>query len=172
MNPQNLDPFAPRFIIVNDGHAFNVRPSELVGYGKLAVALFHRRLAGVNLEQIVRVRNFDPFAKDTDCRLASITVQVSLQRRGLPSVEEEEDASLRQFDVTEMQSRFIVSFDGQMLTEGQTIIMDFHGIFLLFLVTSISLPVGGEGQGQGHDVWHRRGVLTEDTAVHISMDGV
>ncbi|KAJ3024122.1 transport between ER and Golgi ATPase protein [Thoreauomyces humboldtii] len=174
LNPRDINPSA-RFITIDDAHAFTVRPSDLVNPGEVGVTLFHRRFASLSTNQEVRIQAFDPFSENPNCYLGSMNVQVSFLKANFESPE--------QYDVMEMQSIFVASFDGQIFTEGQTLNMDFHGVDLLIQVTGVnpvdfdSLSNGSGGQasqsqGGGQRAGQaRRGVLMKQTALHFSKAG-
>ncbi|KAJ3044018.1 transport between ER and Golgi ATPase protein [Rhizophlyctis rosea] len=164
-NPRDLMDPAVRHVLVEESFAFTVKADDKVASGEVGTSLFHRRFASLSLNQEVRVRPFDPFAENMNCYLGQLNLQVDFARKGAEPNET--------YDTTEMQKIFVQSFDGQVFSEGQTLLFDFHGMDLLAEVVGVSLvdmdslmkgsPAAPNAAGR-----FKRGLLMRETTVNFT----
>ncbi|KAI9203249.1 P-loop containing nucleoside triphosphate hydrolase protein [Polychytrium aggregatum] len=129
--------------------------------GELGTTLFHRKFAFLSLAQEVRAFAYNPFAENLNCYIGTITLEVSLFKKGLQLKEA--------FDTNELQSIFIRNFSQHYFTRGQSLIFDFHGMNLIATVISLdvvnfeALKKGGGQTQQSQEIM--RGILMDNSSV-------
>ena len=130
-SPHDFDP-ATRYVLVNSQYVFSIRPEPGFPNGSVGTSLFHRRWAQLSLNQDISVRPYDPAQESPNAfLLATVDLEVTFLRKGSVDVRE-------QFDTEEMSVAFHQSFGNQVLTVGQPIVFDFHGVNLQAIVKSIT----------------------------------
>ncbi|KAJ3275890.1 transport between ER and Golgi ATPase protein [Terramyces sp. JEL0728] len=156
LNPTDIHPNV-RYIIVDDLHAFSIGVDSKVSPGCLGTSALQRKLAGLSLNQDVRIKPFEP---PKELFIARLILQVSFLRKSTVTTEP--------FDTDQLSGLFIKWFNTQVMTIGQSILMEFKGIDLLLEVTNIDLVDLGSKQAISGP---KRGILMEKAGIRFTKDG-
>lgn len=110
---------------------------------------------------------FDPFAQGGKAYLGSVDVEI-----GFASSSKKTDTP---YDEDELANVFVNTFQNQVFSPGQRILMDVRNIPLLIIVktvglTDLSMTTGDTGKNMQRET-HARGILTNQTRVQFQRDG-
>ncbi|CAG8486068.1 1360_t:CDS:10 [Acaulospora morrowiae] len=165
-------PQSVRYVIVDGTFVFTIRQDEKQQSQQIGTSYAHRRWASFSLGQEVSVVPYDPSSESPFIYIVKLDVEVGFLRRTTEIKEH--------FDTVEMSKIYCQLFNNQILTVGQQLVFDFHGINLQVVVKNIHVAdqltiskiISGEkidsSTGDGGLHVGVRGVLTQQTAVHWS----
>ncbi|KAK5997251.1 Vesicular-fusion protein sec18 [Cladobotryum mycophilum] len=147
---------------------FVVTATPVPGFPRGSISLSdpQRTWCGVAMRDIFTGEVFDPFATGGKAYLGTLDVEV-----GFASLTKKTDIP---YDEDELSKIFIDTFQNQVLSPGQRILMDVRNIPLLLVIKTVGLvdlAMADEGGKQVHRDSHARGILTNQTRVLFHRDG-
>ncbi|KAL6864140.1 vesicle fusion factor [Trichoderma novae-zelandiae] len=147
---------------------FVVTATPVPGFPRGCISLSdpQRTWCGVAMRDTFTGEVFDPFASGGKAYLGSVDLEI-----GFASLTKRTETP---YDEDELSKVFINTFQNQILSPGQRIVMDVRNIPLLIVVKTVGLvdlSMADDGGKQIHRESHARGILTNQTRVLFHRDG-
>ncbi|CAI2191442.1 11013_t:CDS:10, partial [Funneliformis geosporum] len=171
VSPKDFSPNV-RYVIIDDQFVFSIKLDDNQSPRLIGTTMMHRRWASLSLNQEVSVAPYDPAYESPYHYLGKIELEVGFHRKHQDSKEH--------FDTDEMSRIFCQSFNGQIFSNGQHLIFDFHGVNLtivikniLHVIDSSELQRNFTGENLSSQEILRsgmRGILTPQTGIHWTKD--
>jgi vesicle-fusing ATPase len=117
--------------LLNGKYVLAARPANRFPAGCISLSEVQRTWLNAGIMDTITTEIYDPFSESSDFLLGTVELEVSFA-----SVKKTIDVPI---DQDELERFFLGTFDGQFLTVGQKIIMDFKSVPLTFLVKACSI---------------------------------
>ncbi|KAI9842423.1 MAG: transport between ER and Golgi ATPase protein [Sclerophora amabilis] len=154
------------YLLINDNFVFTARPFDGFPQGKISFSDPQRTWASVSLMDTVNVQIYDPFSQGGHSYLGGLDLDVGFA--GRKTVE-------APYDQDELANHFIRSYENQIFSPGQRILMDYKSIPLILVVRTVQLiDLTSEKPGSSSAPTlsnpQSRGILTRHTPIVFYKD--
>ena len=156
-----------QYVLLNGQFVLSARPFNGFPPGNISLNDFQRTWAQIALTDQVRVQPFDPFADGGDNYLGSVDVEIGFAGR---------KSTEQPYDQDELTQHVAHTFEPQILSPGQQILMDHRSIPLRLTVKTVQLASLSMDQRQKTSEQPVRsdpqahGILTRHTQMNFSRD--
>ena len=157
------------YLLINDRFVLSARPFQGLQPGQISLNDFQRTWAGIAMTDEVRARTFDPFAEGAgDSYIGSTDIEIGFAGR---------KSTQEPYDQDELAQHVARTFESQILTPGQIVLMDHRSIPLRLTVKTVQLASlsmdqqrsGGQDQPVRSDA-DAHGILTRQSQMNFTRD--
>lgn len=161
--PQSQGEF---YLIISDLYVVTARQLDGFPQGQISMSDFQRSWAQISLQDIVHVRQYNPFDEGGHRYLGNIDAEVRFAGR------KETEAP---FDQDELQQVFTKNYENQVLAPGQVVLMDYKSIPLAFTIKAVqlvdlSMDKAAAGSQPTNSSPLSRGILTRQSQMSFTKD--
>jgi vesicle-fusing ATPase len=147
-------------------YVVTAKPVDGFPQGCISLSDPQRSWAGITMRDVFRGEIYDPFAAGGKAYLGSVNLEI-----GFASPNKKTDVP---YDEDELSKIFIETYQNQVLSPGQRILMDVRNIPLLVVVKTVSLTdlamTSDDSSKKAQREPHARGILTTQSQVVFHRD--
>ncbi|KAL6914528.1 hypothetical protein FSST1_012288 [Fusarium sambucinum] len=146
-------------------YVVTAKPVDGFPSGCISLSDPQRSWAGITMRDVFRGEIYDPFAAGGKAYLGSVDLEI-----GFASPNKKTDVP---YDEDELSKMFIDTYQNQVLSPGQRILMDVRNVPLLVVVKTVSLTdlaMSSDNSKKAQRESHARGILTTQSQVVFHRD--